>query len=107
MTHKCKEGVPCTDCNNGMEVPRYQKNLIPKGVDERTDYNLRNSKELTTVRTKKVKVYNSFIPKTVREWNNLDRSTYTPSLSSFKASYKESMLRSLNPLHIIELGDAT
>ena len=106
MTHKCKEGVPCTDCNNGIGVPNYLKKLVPTRVDERTQYNLRNSNDLTTVRTKKVKVYNSFIPKTVREWNNLDKSIYTPSLSSFKSSYKKGMLRSPNPLHLIELGDA-
>ncbi len=106
MTHKCKERVPCTDCNNGIGVPSYLKNLVPKRVDERAQYNLRNANDLTTLRTRKVKVYNSFIPKTVREWNNLDRSTYTPSLSSFKASYKKGMLRSPNPLHLIELGDA-
>ncbi len=30
MTHKCKEGVPCTDCNNGIGVPDYLKNLSLK-----------------------------------------------------------------------------
>ena len=96
MTHKCEDDEPCTDCDNGIGVPEYLKGLVPEQVGDRTNYNLRNSQDLTTVRTKKVKVYNSFIPKTVREWNNLDKSKYTPSLSSFKASYKKVMLRSPN-----------
>ncbi len=107
MNHKnCEGDDPCTDCRNGVGVPDYLKQLVPKKVEERTDYNLRNSKDLTTVKTKKVKVYNSFIPKTVREWNNLDLFRYAPSLSSFKASYKKGMLRSPNPLHFLEFGDA-
>ncbi len=107
MSHKpCVGNDICTDCSNNIRAPDYLKELVPSKVGERTDYYLRNSKDLTTVKTRKVKTYNSFIPKTVRDWNNLDKSKYTPSLSSFKASYKNGMLRSPNPLHMYELGDA-
>ncbi len=51
-------------------------------------------------------MYNSFVPKTVRDWNNLDKYRYAPSLSSFKANYKNGMLRSPNNLHLYELEDA-
>ncbi len=107
MCHKnCDENNQCTDCGNKVGVPDYLKRLVPDKVEDRTNYDLRNAKDLTTVKTKKVKVYNSFIPKTVRDWNNLDQYRYAPSLSSFKASYKNGMLRSPNPLHMYELGDA-
>ena len=107
MCHKtCDENDMCTDCRNKVGVPDYLKRLVPEKVEDRTEYNLRNAKDLTTVRTKKVKVYNSFIPKTVRDWNNLDQYRYAPSLSSFKASYKKGMLRSPNYLHLFEMGDA-
>ncbi len=107
MNHKtCDVNDQCTDCANKVGVPDYLKSLVPKKVGERSDYYLRNVNDLTTVKTKKVKVYNSFVPKTVRDWNNLDAYKYTPSLSSFKASYKKGMLRSPNQLHYFELGDA-
>ena len=100
MSHvPCPDNNLCTDCENNVGVPDYSKRLVPETVENRTGRNLRNASNLTTVKTHKVKVYNSFIPKTVRDWNNLDRSKYTPSLSS-------GMLRSPNPLHQFELGDA-
>ena len=107
MQHKpCEGNEVCTDCEHGVGVPDYLKNLVPPSVAYRTGRNLRNADNISTVKTKKVKVYNSFLPKTRRDWNNLDRSKYTPSLSSFKASYKKGMLRSPNPLHSFEMGDA-
>ncbi len=107
MNHKkCDVNNQCIDCENMVGVPEYLKNLVPKKVSDRSDYYLRNANDLTTVKTKKVKVYNSYVPKTVRDWNNLDGYRYTPSLSSFKASYKKGMLRSPNQLHYFELGDA-
>ncbi len=85
-------------------VPGYLKRLVPDQVGAGLGYELRNVHDLRTIKTKKVKVYNSFVPKTVWEWNNLDISKYAPSLSSFKASYKKGMLRSPNKLNQIELG---
>ncbi len=86
-------------------VPNYLKELVPDTVGARAGRHLRNENDLTIVKTKKVKYYNSFVPKSVRDWNNLDMSKYAPSLSSFKASYKKGMLRSPNKLHQYELGD--
>ncbi len=108
MNHKqcTDENNMCTDCGNGVGVPNYLRELLPSTVGARTGRELRNAKDLTLVKTKKVKVYNSFIPKTIREWNNMDPYRYAPSLSSFKASYKKGMLRSPNYLHQLELGDA-
>ena len=107
MNHKpCAENNLCADCRNNVGVPNYLKELVPNTVGNRTGRNLRNASDLTTIKTKKVKTYYSFVPKTVRDWNNLDKSKYAPSLSSFKASYKNGMLRSPNPLHTYELGSA-
>ncbi len=87
-------------------VPDYLKRLVPDQVGAGLGYELRNVHDLRTIKTKKVKVYNSYIPKSVREWNNLDLSKYAPTLSSFEASYKKGMLRSPNKLNQIELGNA-
>ncbi len=107
MEHKpCQGNDICVDCDHQVDAPGYLKRLVPPSVANRTGRNLRNENNISTVKTRKVKVYNSFLPKTVREWNNLDRSKYTPSLSSFKASYKKGMLRSPNPVHSFEMGYA-
>ncbi len=42
-------------------------------MGDRAGYALRDAGNLTTVKTRKVKVYKSFVPKTVSDCNNLDQ----------------------------------
>ncbi len=106
MQHKpCTGDIICADCRNGVEVPPYLMNLVPDTVGVRVRYRLRNADEIRTIRTKKVKVYNSFLPKTIREWNSLELSKEVSSLSSFKSTYKKDFLRSPSPHHLYEVGD--
>ncbi len=106
MQHKtCTGNNICTDCKNGVGVPPYLKGLVPETVGERVTYKLRNAEELRTVKTKKVKVYNSFLPKTIRDWNGLELSNKVTSLSSFKSTYKKDFLRTPNPHHLYEVGE--
>ena len=56
MQHKtCTGDNICTDCENGIGVPPYLKNLVPETVGDRAGYNLRNAGDISTVKTKKVK----------------------------------------------------
>ena len=55
--------------------------------------------------------YNSFLPKTTRDWNvllseniNLHRLQRSETIESFKACYKKEYLRSPNPLYSVENG---
>ncbi len=73
---------------------------------DRAGYDLRNANSISLVKTKKVKVYNSFIPKTIRDWNSLDTLKNSPSLSAFKAKYKRDLLKTPNPHYLYEHGDA-
>ncbi len=52
-------------------TPSYLSNLIPGRVGDRVGYALRNAGNIALIKTKHVKTYNSFIPKTIRDWNNL------------------------------------
>ncbi len=53
------------------KVPEYLSNMIPMTVGARANHNLRNAGNLSLVKANHVKTYNSFIPKTIREWNAL------------------------------------
>ena len=65
------------------DVPEYLSNLLPMRVGERTNYNLRNQGNMSLVRTKHVKTYNSFIPKSIRDWNTLGHIRESKSLEGF------------------------
>ncbi len=56
---------------NDTLVPEYLHSLVPHTVGDRAWYVLRNAGKLDTIKTRLVASYNSFIPKTVREWNTL------------------------------------
>ena len=70
-SHAHRENRP-----NDALVPEYLHSLVPHSVGDRAGYVLRNAGKLDTVKTRLVVSYNSFIPKTTREWNLLI-STYT------------------------------
>ncbi len=104
-THAHKENRP-----NDTLVPEYLHSLVPHTVGDRAGYVLRNAGKLDIVKTRLVASYNSFIPKTTREWNtlmstdNVCNSNIQKALTteSFKACYKREFFRTPNPLYKIE-----
>ncbi len=94
-------------------VPPYLSDMVPGAVGDRVGYVLRNANRIDTPKTRLVPSYNSFIPKTVREWNSLivsnnELGTVGHNLSnantfeSFKAIYKRKYFRSPDPLYKID-----
>jgi hypothetical protein len=55
---------------NGIS-PEYLCNLIPYTVDETSQYNLRNSTNLQIIPTITSLHANSFVPSTLKKWNEL------------------------------------
>ncbi len=104
-SHAHKENRP-----NDTLVPEYLHSLVPHSVGDRAGYVLRNAGKLDIVKTRLVVSYNSFIPKTTRDWNLLmsTDNTYnsniqkTTTIESFRACYKREFFRVPNPLCKIE-----
>ena len=70
--------------------PGYLSSLIPQQVDAISRSILRNSNDLQTIRAKTSLYYNSFLPSTLRQWNNLSIETRQLNpLNSFKCFLKE------------------
>ncbi len=89
-------------------VPTYLTSLIPQTVAARVgNYVLRNAGDFTVIRTKKTQFYQSFLPKTIREWNNSVSAwrglDFAPSVDSFKSIYKKLLHRTPNKFFNIEL----
>ena len=79
---------------NGL-TPPYLSNLLPPLVGSSNPYPLRNSDNFLTLRTNTALYYDSFLPSTTREWNSLPSTQRNAtSLSSFKSSFKSSVLKS-------------
>ena len=53
------------------QTPPYLSTLVPPSVNTFSEYSLRNSNDTQTVHARTTLYYNSFLPSTVREWNNL------------------------------------
>ena len=92
-------------------VPKYLSDLVPQTVGAMVGcYVLRNSGDLVTERYKKTLMYTSFIPKTIRDWNNNLANwralvDWAPSVETFKLRYKKLFSRVANSLYNIELED--
>ena len=72
--------------------PDYLNQLVPDSVQTRTQYSLRNSNNMSTIRTNTELYYNSFLPSTVRAWNNLSNKIRTStSLNEFKRKLSENV----------------
>ncbi len=89
-------------------VPPYLSALLPPTVYSRVgNYVLRNAGDFTLVKTKKAQFYQSFLPKTIREWNNSVSAwrglDFAPSVDSFKSGYRKLLHRSPNKFFNIEL----
>ena len=75
-------------------TPRYLSSLIPPQVNEISRYNLRNSDHIQTIRANSKQYYNSFLPSTLRNWNNLPSETKRANtLNSFKFLLKKDKKR--------------
>ncbi|XP_060556211.1 uncharacterized protein LOC132716894 [Ruditapes philippinarum] len=55
---------------NGL-APEYLTNLVPPNIGSSSSYNLRNPDQLRPVHSRTNQYYKSFLPTTVRDWNNL------------------------------------
>ena len=51
--------------------PEYLSSLIPPTVNTLSQYNLRNAQTIQTVNSRTTQYFNSFLPSSIREWNNL------------------------------------
>ena len=73
------------------QTPPYLSTLVPPSVNTFSEYSLRNSNDTQTVHARTTLYYNSFLPSTVREWNNLPlECRNSESVNSFKRSINES-----------------
>ncbi|MCG8047724.1 MAG: reverse transcriptase domain-containing protein [Candidatus Thiodiazotropha endolucinida] len=71
-------------------APAYLSSLIPQQVNAISRYNLRNSNDLQTIRTKTSQYYNSFLPSSIREWNRFPtEGKQCTSVNSFKYFLKK------------------
>ena len=51
--------------------PEYLSSLIPSTVNNISRYNLRNTRKIQTIDSRTTQYFNSFLPSTIGEWNNL------------------------------------
>lgn len=66
-------------------TPNYLSELVPARVQENNPYGLRNSNDIRTIHANSNVYFNSFLPSTIRAWNNLPDDTKTAdSVISFK-----------------------
>ena len=66
-------------------TPNYLSDLIPEQVSDFSSYNLRNTNSIRTMRCHTETYSRSFLPDTVRLWNNLpEEIRNSPSVDSFK-----------------------
>ena len=69
---------------NGL-TPQYLQDTLPQLVHETTSYDLRNSNDIRNPRANTNLFFNSFLPSSIRAWNNLPEDTKnSPTVSSFK-----------------------
>ncbi len=97
-------------------VQPYLFDLLPGTVGDRSGYVLRNAAKVDNVKTRLIVSYNSFIPKTIRDWNTLFIAYWhveqtessiqnAGSIESFKARYKREYLKSPNPLYKLDFNN--
>ncbi len=73
-----------------------------ENIQRQADYNLRNSNHISIPKTLHVKTYNSFISKTIRDWNSLGDIKNCKSVVGFKTMYKREFFRKTTPIHNID-----
>jgi hypothetical protein len=83
---------------NGL-TPPYLRGICPPLTRNRTDYYLRTGANITTPAQRTTTYHMSFIPHTIRDWNNLDiLSKSSTSIECFKYKLKKSLGSNPNPL---------
>ena len=71
-------------------APEYLPSLIPQQINDISRYNLRNSHNIQTIRAKTNQYNNSFLPSTLKDWNNLPiEAKQANTLGSFKYFLKK------------------
>ena len=66
-------------------TPEFLSELVPPFIHETNRYNLRNANDIQSIHAHTALFHNSFIPATVRDWNNLPLQVrQSESLSIFK-----------------------
>ncbi len=99
-----------------MPVQPYLYDLLPGTVGDRAGYVLRNASKVDNVKTRLLVSYNSFIPKTIRDYNTLfiaywqveqadNNFQNAGTIDSFKARYKRDHLRTTNPLYKLDFNN--
>ena len=74
--------------------PEYLSSLVPQTVMSISRYNLRNANDLQTIKTESTLYYNSFLPSTVRAWNNLpNEAKHLQSTDAFKYYLKKDKVK--------------
>ena len=74
--------------------PQYLSSLVPPLVGEVSQYNLRNSRSLTLPRCRTKLYSDSFLPSTVRDWNDLpDEIKALPSINRFKKAIRHTQTK--------------
>ena len=69
---------------NGLS-PQYLSDLVSAPIGSSSNYNLRNSNNIHLVNARNSLYYNSFLPSTVRDWNNIrDGHRHVDSVIAFK-----------------------
>ena len=70
--------------------PGYLSSLVPQTVNSASRYNLRNANDLQTINARTSLYYNSFLPSTIRAWNNLPiEAKQMESVNAFKYVLKK------------------
>ncbi|MCW4344426.1 MAG: reverse transcriptase domain-containing protein [Candidatus Thiodiazotropha endolucinida] len=66
-------------------TPLYLSSMVPEPISNVSRYNLRNSNNIRTVNTRTSQYYQSFLPSTIRSWNDLPAEVQQyNTLSSFR-----------------------
>jgi hypothetical protein len=82
------------------QSPLYLQNCCPQLTRDRTSYNLRSHMNISTPQQRTSTYQNSFFPKTIKDWNNLDTAVrFLPSVDSFKDHLKKSISPKINKLY--------
>ena len=73
------------------QTPAYLHNLLPPKVQSRHNYDVRSKLSLTTYKCNNTAYQQTFFPKQVKKWNELDSSIkFIGSLQDFKKKLRES-----------------
>jgi hypothetical protein len=80
-------------------LPPYLIQICPPLTRDRTSYDLRSGMNITTPQMRTTTYQQSFFPKSIKEWNELDMiARGCPSIDSFKELHKKRNIYKSNPL---------